>query len=331
MGSATARALAGRGRRVLLLERFRIGHDRGSSHGPSRIFRFSYHEPAYVRMAMDALRLWRELEDESGEALLTATGGLDLGAMVPYHAAALEEAGAAFEHLPAAKVMDRFGVTVPGDALFQPDAATVAADRAWRALAAGAARAGAEVREDAGVSRVEPANGGVAVTLESGERIEAGVAVVAAGAWARPLLAHAGIDLPVRPTRETVAYFPVPEPDRAPAIVDWDAPAIYALRSPGEGIKAGRHQAGPEIDPDRAGEPDPDSVERVGAWIRERFPGADGIATRAETCLYTNTDDGRFLLERHRRIVVGSPCSGHGFKFAPLIGERLADLALEAV
>ncbi len=331
MGSATARALASRGRRVVLLERFAIGHDHGSSHGPSRIFRYSYHEAGYVRMAMDALRLWRELEHESGEALLTPTGGLDVGTMVPTHAAALEEAGAAFELLPPGEVIERFGVAVRGEALFQPDAATVAADAAWRALAAGAVRSGAEIREDTGVARIETADSGVRVTLETEDRIDGAVAVVTAGAWARPLLSRSGIDLPVTPTRETVAYFPVPEPDRAPAIVDWDAPAIYALRSPGEGIKAGQHQAGPGIDPDLRGEPDAASVARVGAWIRERFPGADGVPTRAETCLYTNTDDGRFVLERHGRIVVGSPCSGHGFKFAPLIGERLADLALEAV
>ena len=331
MGSAAARALARRGRKVVLLERYRVGHDHGSSHGPSRIFRFSYHEAGYVRMAMDALRLWRELENEAGRSLLTPTGGLDIGTMVPFHAVALEEAGAAFELLAPAEVRDRFGVSVDGEVLFQPDASTVAADRAWAALASGAVDAGAELREDAAVWRLGPSAGGVTVELQSGEQIEARAAVVTAGAWARSLLAPAGVDLPVRPTRETVAYFPVPEPDRAPAIVDWDAPAIYALRSPGEGIKAGRHQAGPEIDPGLPGEPDTASVERVGMWIRDRFPGADGVPTRAETCLYTNTDDGRFILERHGRIVVGSPCSGHGFKFAPLIGERLAELAEEAI
>ena len=88
-----------------------------------------------------------------------------------------------------------------------------------------------------------------------------------------------------------------------------------------------QHHAGPRTDPDEDGVVSEDSVSRLSAWVKERFPGADPEPLFAETCLYTNTDDERFILERHGRIVVGSPCSGHGFKFAPFIGQRLADLA----
>ena len=108
----------------------------------------------------------------------------------------------------------------------------------------------------------------------------------------------------------------------------WEHPAIYALNAPGEGLKAGEHIAGEAASPDEAGAPDEESVARVSEWVRRWWPGADPHPHRSETCFYTNTPDEHFVLERKGRIVVGSPCSGHGFKFAPLIGERLADLAL---
>jgi sarcosine oxidase len=108
--------------------------------------------------------------------------------------------------------------------------------------------------------------------------------------------------------------------------VDWGEPTVYALADPGRGIKAGEHIAGPTTDPDAAGEVDRDTVARLTDWVAGRFPGAPAEPWHAETCIYTNTDDQRFLVERHGPIVIGSPCSGHGFKFAPLIGQRLADL-----
>ena len=103
---------------------------------------------------------------------------------------------------------------------------------------------------------------------------------------------------------------------------------MYALPSPGQGLKTGWHHSGQETDPDRQGAAEARVIERMSSWVRERFPAAVPEHHHAESCLYTNTDDERFILERHGPIVVGSACSGHGFKFAPLIGERLARLAL---
>ena len=153
--------------------------------------------------------------------------------------------------------------------------------------------------------------------------------VVTAGSWARRLLSSAGIALDVRPTRETVAYFALDEVP--PPVVEWGTPAIYALPDPGRGLKVGQHIAGPTTDPDDEGAPDAASVARLQTWVAERFPTADPRARRPETCLYTNTPDESFVLERHGNVVVGSPCSGHGFKFAPLIGDLLADLAEQAL
>ncbi len=329
MGAATARAVSRRGRRVLLLEQFRVGHKRGSSHGASRIFRFSYPEARYVRMAMESLPLWRELERETNADLLTTTGGIDRGKPLDDHVSALTEAGAEFELLDGAVARNRWaGLALPQDepALFQPDAGIVAADRAVEAFAQSALRNGTEILQGLRVQALDRRDD--LVELEtSGGRIQAAAVVVTAGAWAGRLLATADIPLAIRPTRETVVYFKLE--GATPTLVEWGEPSIYALPSPGDGIKVGEHIAGPVTDPDHEGEPNRQSVERLRRWVGERFPTADSQPHHAETCLYTNTPDQHFVLERHDRVVVGSPCSGHGFKFAPWIGNRLADLAEE--
>jgi sarcosine oxidase len=333
MGSSTAYALARHGIDVTVIEQFPLGHDRGSSHGTARIFRFSYPDPTYVSMAQEALPLWRALESEVGERLLTVTGGLDTGKALDDHARALDVCGATFEMIDGGDACERWpelsfdrGTPV----LFQPDAGVVAADRAVAAFAHGARGAGATVMDGTRAIALEDANGGVTVRTDAGE-LRARAVVVAAGAWARGLLATAGIALDVRPTRETVAYFGLGGERVPPTLVDWGSPSIYALPSPGDGIKAGEHRAGPTIDPDIPGAIDDRAVERVARWVAERWPRADPRPHRAETCLYTNTPDEHFVLERHGRIVVASPCSGHGFKFAPLIGRRLAGLVRTAL
>ncbi|MGH2692877.1 MAG: N-methyl-L-tryptophan oxidase [Actinomycetota bacterium] len=331
MGTSTARALARKRRDVLLLERFKIPHTRGSSHGASRIFRFSYADPKFVRMAREALPLWRELEEDTGEHLLTVTGGLDLGDALDRHAKALAAGGASFEWLDAYEVGRRFPqVSLPGDerALFHPDGGFLAADRTVIASAASARAHGAEIRESTRVLAVRPTVSGVEVETEE-RTYTAPVAVVTAGGWAKALLAGAGIELPVRVTRETVAYFNVADEAAIPSLVDWGSPAVYSLRSPGQGLKVGEHIAGPVVDPDSEGAPDQESIARLSGWVKMRYPEADPDPHLAETCLYTVTDDEDFIIDRRGPIVIGSPCSGHGFKFAPLTGKRLADLALE--
>jgi sarcosine oxidase len=331
MGAATAAALARGGRDVALFERFRVGHDRGSSHGRSRIFRLSYADPRYVRMAQEALPLWRRLEEEADEPLLRQTGGLDTGHSLDEHGGAMAACDVAFQWLDGDEVVRRFPFVAAGSGerfLFQPEAGIVFADRAVAAFVRSARAHGGELLEGRRVLELRPSDDAVTVRTEE-ETVRARVAVVTAGAWARGLLAPAGIELPVRPTRETVAYFGIDEEDAAPALIEWGEPAGYALPSPGQGIKAGEHGAGPPADPDEDGEPSGPSVDRLARWIRRRFPGADPRPHLSETCLYTNTSDEAFILERRGPLVVGSACSGHGFKFAPLIGERLAALAAD--
>jgi sarcosine oxidase len=332
-GAATSRSLARRGHRVLLLEQFSIGHSRGSSHGPARLFRFSYHDPAYVRMAIETLPLWRDLETEMDVELLTTTGGLDAGRSLDTHVAALSACEADFELLDGAEVAERWpGVRLARDepVLFQPDAGVVRADASVRALIDSATSHGTEVRVDTPVRSIRRFDDRVEVDA-AGDLVRARVVVVAAGAWARRLLAPAGIALPVTPTRESVAYFDLEETLSMPALVEWSDPAFYALANPGRGLKAGLHHGGPVTDPDEEGSVSRATVESLAARVSELYPNAAPEPFAAETCIYTNTEDERFVLERHGRVVVGSACSGHGFKFAPWTGERLAELAVEAL
>ena len=327
MGAATARALARAGHDVTVFEQFAIGHDRGSSHGESRIFRFSYPDPKYVAMAMEALPLWRELEQETGEELLRTTGGLDRGKTLDDHVNALQECGAECEVLDADEAAARFPWLAgdEGPVLFQGDGGVISAAQSVAAFLRSAAGDGAAVRDGTKVSAVEPRAAGVTVATTDGT-LEADVAVVTAGAWAKTLVAPLGIDLPTRPTRETIAYFELDEP-RLTTVVEWADPAVYALPSRPGVVKVGEHIAGPTTDPEEPGQVNDESVGKLSRWVATRFPAADPHPRYAETCLYTNTADESFVLERHGDVVVGSPCSGHGFKFAPWIGKTLAELA----
>ena len=331
-GLAAARALAQGGRSVVVLERFRLGHTRGSSHGTSRIFRLSYSEEYYVRLAQRSLSGWRELEREAGERLLVTTGALDYGAYAAAHRDAMTRCGVETEELGAEEIRRRFGVALPGDGLFQADAGVLLADRCAAAFFSGATAAGAELREETVVSALESVGEGVRLSTSSGV-LEARAAVVAAGSWAPGLLATAGIELEVTPTRETIVYVELGRDEPPPALIHETVPGrgAFALWAPGRGLKAGTHQAGPVADPDEEGEPSKELAAQAFAWARERFPDAGAEPLAAETCLYTNAPGDRFVLERHGPIVVGSACSGHGFKFAPTTGERLAALAEEAL
>jgi sarcosine oxidase len=333
MGSAAAWRLAARGREVVVLEQFDLCHDRGSSHGAVRVFRFSYSDPYYVQMAMDALLLWRELEEEAGRGILTVTGGYDFGppGVLEANVAALAERGASFDLIDGAEVQRRFpAVSLAAETvvLHQPDAGAIAAERAVKTFAERAVHHGASLHERSPVQRIEVSEEGVNV-LTANETYRCRVAVVTAGAWARKLLEDTGIDLPVVPSRETVAFFLLPDDPPLPVLVEWsDSSPTYALPSPGQGVKVGWHRSGPETDPDTAGWVDRRVLDHLSRWAAEHYPSADREPHHIETCMYTNTSDERFILQRHGALVVGSACSGHGFKFAPLIGERLAQLAM---
>ncbi|MEA2451728.1 MAG: sarcosine oxidase [Actinomycetota bacterium] len=320
MGWAAARVLAERGHEVTVYEQFEFGHKRGSSHGSTRIYRYSYPDARYVAMMKEAMGLWRELETEARVELLTRTGGLDTGpGALTDHVAALEAEGIEYEVVPVIEARKRWpSLTLAEDVLYQADGGFVRADLAWKAFADGASVAGAITER----ARVVSLAKGVATTDRT---YDYDVTVVTAGAWARELLATRGIELATRPTRETVVFFKCAEV--LPTLVDWGDPSVYALPDPEIGLKVGEHIAGPTTDPDEEGQVDADSVARLTAWVAERYRSVEPEPQHSETCIYTNTADQHFVLERSEDVVVGSACSGHGFKFAPLIGRLLADLA----
>jgi sarcosine oxidase len=315
VGLATAHALARAGRDVVVYEQYERGHTSGSSHGRSRIFRLAYPEVEWVRLAQEALEGWRELEAEAGRELLVLNGMLELMRdPATGSRRALEECGVDCRLLEPAEASKRFGVSPPEGMtiLLQPDAGIVYADRALAAFARDV-----PVEERARV--------------ESLDELDADAVVVAAGPWARALLAGVGIDLPVVETCETVAYFRL-DGNVPPVVAEIaNGHGFYSLADPEYGLKVGHHKSGSRADPDEEQRPDEDVVRALAAWAAERFELAEREPAAVETCFYTSTADERFVLERHGRIVVGSACSGHGFKFAPAVGARLAALAVEAL
>jgi sarcosine oxidase len=317
MGSAAAYALAGQGRDVLLLEQFRVGHDRGSSHGRSRTVRLAYPEVEFVELARESFARWRQLEQESGVELLELNGLLELTEDAAQGSRdALEAAGAEYELLGSDEARRRWPVGVPDGwtALFQPEAGIVRADLAHRALVDGAVAHGARLAEETPIASLDD--------------IDAQAIVLTAGPWVTRFFP----DLPVRTTRETVVYFRR-EGDPLPSVVQLDPEtrghAMYSLHDPLHGLKAGDHHAGATVDPDEPGDADAEVIERVAEWVARTYPDADPEPVATETCMYTTTPDEHFILERRGRIVIGSACSGHGFKFAPAIGTRLAAMAGE--
>jgi sarcosine oxidase len=357
-GSAAACHLARRGRRVIGLEQHWPAHDRGSSHGKSRIIRLAYAEhPDYVPLLARAYELWSDLERESGARLLVVTGGLMIGrpdgpivhgALLSarthglphrlYDANELRAERPAFRLRPheVALLDERAGVLFPEDCI-----------RAHHELAV---RHGAELRFGARARFVDdPADlpPGPIVLEANGERIRAERVVLAAGAWTSAV--GGKLAPPLEVNRQVVHWFePAPsaraffEPGRFPVFI-WDLGGAGALPAGvssfygipdlrGEGTKVAFHQAKEVTEPDRLRrEVGSDEVERMRTVLRDVMPELDGRHVRSSACLYTNTKDEHFAVGTvaEGRVVLASPCSGHGFKFASVLGEILADLALD--
>jgi sarcosine oxidase len=335
MGTAAARSLAARGRDTLLLERFTFGHANGSSGGPTRIFRLTYHDPEYVRMARHALESWSELEDAAGEPLMINTAGLDVGEGGRTSAAALAAAGESCAYISAEEVADRWPSLrfAPDAEIFvQEDGGVCRAEHAVRAQARLAAELGATLRESTVVERMSPSGDGVEVVTSEGEVVRAPVAVVTAGPWAAALLGTAGITLPLVPSFEQVTYFELDDAAPLPTIIDWQTDPVhtpYWVPDPTEPghFKIALHMSGPSVDADeRTFDPDPARVSAVETYAADHVSRYRPTG-RTDTCLYTNTPDEDFVIDRVGPLVIGSPCSGHGFKFVPFVGEQLARLA----
>jgi sarcosine oxidase len=318
---------------VALLERGSLGAARGASKGSARIYApAAYPDEGYLEMGLRAMERWRDIEARTGEQLLFPTGVMSAGRFALRQVPLLLAAGVKAELLEPVEAERRFGVRTPRRRalLHQPDAGVIRADRALRSLLRLAREAGAELRAAQAVDLLEDSGDQVVVRTE---RVtwRARAAIVAAGPWSGRLLANAGIEIPLTVSRQSVAYFDLSSATSTPpALIDYDGDEPFALWNPARGLKAALHARGPLTDPDElAPPPSPHVVERLAAWVDASFPQLTLGRTGSETCLYTNTPDERFVLERRGRIVVAAACNGQGFQLAPESGRRAAALALE--
>jgi sarcosine oxidase len=349
MGSAAAYHLAARGKRVLGLERHAPVHDRGSSHGESRIIRQAYFEdPAYVPLLLRAYELWEGLERETGRDLMSLVGALMIGppdgALVSGSVASADEHGLPYEILSASELKRRYPIFEPDPdvvALYEERAGFVRPEAGVKAHLDLASSLGAELRFEERITSWEAGSPGVRVETERGS-YEAERLVVSAGAWAGELLA--GLDLPLEVTRQILFWFRpeggvepyaperVPiwiyEPDDGnmfysfPAVDGADTVKVAFFRADGK-------PTNPEtIDREVHGE----EVEFIRGYLARHVPSMNGDLVAAKTCMYTNTPDEHFVISTHPdhpHISIAAGFSGHGYKFCSVVGEILADLATE--
>jgi sarcosine oxidase len=342
MGSAIADALARRGRRVLGLDRFDPPHARGSSHGRSRVIREAYFEhPLYVPLVRRAYELWHELEREMGARLFTPTGLLSLGppegTVVAGARRSAREHHIQHEEVRAEEIRRRWPALRPppgATAIHETRAGLLAVEACLETLLHRAAARGATLRTREAVLGWSATSDAVEVRTATGTH-SAGALVISAGAWAASLLP--GLALPLRVERRVVHWF-------APArnggalrgghcpIVLWEhvpEKMFYTTPDTGHGVKAALHNDGEATAPDEVRPPSAEDEAASRALLARLLPDASGELLEARTCLYTSTPDGHFLVDRHpqhAQVLVASPCSGHGFKFAPAIGECVSDM-----
>jgi sarcosine oxidase len=345
-GSGAAAALARRGLRVLGLERFGRGETFGSSGGRSRIIRVAHYEaPGYAPLARAAWERWLDLERETGASILTGTGGLYAGpassALVAGAIAAAQEHGLGHEVVDADEIRRRWPAFTPAEdaiGLVEEQAGIIDADRANAAHLVVAERDGAELRFGTRVQGWRAvAGGGFEVATGEGRTVGADRLVLTSGPWIGTLVPELALALVVE--RQPVCWFEpaVPVADvgvgRLPVwlMATADGGTFYGFpHDPERGLKVSHHHSGEVADPETVDRTvRPADVERIRAFIRSRMPAADGMLRTSSVCLYTNTPDEEFVIDRHPAapgVAFASACSGHGFKFAPIVGDILADL-----
>ena len=342
--------LAQEGHEVTALERFRVDHDRGSSYGDSRIVRRVYPDALYTALMADSYALWDELEglaDRHGMELplVQRCGGMFFGPKThPEIAAAqsaLDASRVPYTVWTAADRADHFPALQLGSdeiALYEPSMGFARASRCVRAAAAIARSLGAVIHEETSAAGIEQKGNGVVVTTDSGAKLHADRLLIAAGAWTQPLLASLGVHLPLIVTRQAYVHL---EPDRhpenftigrLPVWIDASANAYGFPHTGGEagGVKLALHDHGDASTPETVNRSITDAdIEAVLGYARRRFEGLSERVIYAKVCLYTNTPDSDFVIDSVPglpAVTFVSACSGHGFKFTPLLGKIAAGL-----
>ncbi len=345
MGAAALFHLARRGLRAVGIECFVPGHDRGSSHGESRAIRLGYFEhPSYVPLARRAYENWAELERLAGVSVLTKTGVLEMGkpgsVIVEGSAAASRLHGIEHEVLDVAEIRRRFPqLTLPDSysGVWQQDGGFVRPELANALHLRLAGEAGAEIRFETRVEAVEPTANGIRIGTDRGP-VDAARLVVAAGPWVADLVPELAPHLTL--ARQVICWFRPREPQAVALgqlpvfIIDGEDDIAYGFPDVGAGFKCASHLPSGQLAhaDDARQDAGPDDEARLRRFLEAYLPASAGPLAAMKTCIYTKTPDEDFVIDLHpgdSRIVVASPCSGHGFKFASVIGEVLADLARE--
>jgi sarcosine oxidase len=345
MGSASTDALARSGARVVGFDRHQPPHSWGSTHGHTRIIREAYYEhPLYVPLVRRAYELWAELETFAGEPLFVQTGGVMAGPEKgPLFAGALESARThSIDHeiLSPLQLKERYPAFAPQPdwlALVEKRAGFLKPERCVKAMIERASAAGATLRTNEVVKgwkrdgkgiRIDAANGPVTV-----ERL-----VVAAGPWLPSLLGSLGLSIPLEIERQLSHWFR-PHTDRGHfttancpiALWETGSDVFATFPNDGNGVKCGMHHAGASTTPEAVNRKVSDTENAAArALLEQVMPGAGGDVLESRVCLYTNTPDHHFIIDwvEKGRVLVLSPCSGHGFKFASAIGEIAGQMAM---
>lgn len=349
MGSAAAYYIAREQKSVLLLEQFEIGHNRGASHGESRIIRYSYEWTDYVKLAKDAFQLWHEVETEFGAPLLHRTGGLDIGypGNIEFDQCieCLTEENIDFELLSPAEATTKFpqfNIDKNTRCVYQADAGYLEPDACVPAMVSLARKHGAVVKDATTVDDTAITDDGIKI-FANGEKWQVKNLILAPGPWASPLLERlTGVKIPIKVTMEQYAFF---KPKHSELFDEKKSPVFIVYVSPGElkwlygfpyykelGVKVAEHRAGAVTDAQsRSFEPDPEKLKRLVSRAQNLIPDLTSEITKAATCLYSNTPDEHFVIDKlpgRDNVVIAAGFSGHGFKFVPVVGSIIKDLAL---
>lgn len=351
MGSAAAYYLALAGQKVLLLEQFKIDHQKGSSYGSSRVIRYTYDNPIYTELMRAAYPLWLALEKEAGEQLYVKTGGLDFGfpsqKTFQIVKQGMDEAQLDYEYLKAHEVCQRFPQFCLDDgmaALFQTETGFLRASLCVLSHIRLAQKLGATVIEHTPVIRIIPSANSVEIETKT-ETYLAERIVITAGGWSKALLASQGIELPLKIMPCQLGFYQprepeVFEPGRFPvffAHMNGDYGEMpYGIPAEDEsiGVKLSTFYGWQTVEHPSEVDytPNEEWLERIRSFSHQYIQGAAGATISTRRCLYTMTPDKHFIIDHHpnhAHVVFGAGFSGHGFKFTTLIGKMLAQLALE--
>ena len=347
MGVAAGYFLAKKGQNVLLLDAFNPPHDHASHHGETRLIRYAYGEGLYyVPMALRAKELWEQLQRQTDETIFHQTGIVNIGykdhPFMNNVIASAKQFDLPLEVLSADEIQEKWaGIHIPKQLIgcFEPTSGVLRVENCIRSYRTLAEKEGATIRTNSKVVAVRSVGDIVEVELASGERFTANTAVISVGAWAKQLLHSLALDLPLNPIRKTFAWYEAEEAlydqQNFPGFAfDFDGEAYYGFPSiDGAGLKVGRHDGGDSINPDEARVPFGDIAEDksdLDAFLQTYMPKV-GPMKFGKTCMYSMTPDEDFIIDRHpnhSNITIAAGFSGHGFKFASVVGEILSDLAM---